>query len=255
MLAEKANFVLNNKLGAIFTFITTLISIWLAVTANRLSLTAINLTKNDSSQQAQIDYLKGLLVEVKGQSDVGREQTKELIKITEEANNIDQSTNKLLLETKNQANLFYQQLLFTKKSDSISSADIDLAKERDLFSLRERFERIRDVEMTKKVMLLYLSKSPDVSAVSELRSLFENGLNNKLLLADSTLKKDWYSYYQYLKIYEDEIKIYRAQGYPANRSDDIKRISGKIRDQYIFYINKIWARLDFLEKQFREKLF
>jgi hypothetical protein len=259
---KNSSYLLRTQLTTFASLIMGVATIYLACNSNQLTSqsnnfaeTALNLSRNDTSQQAQINQLRGILFEIKTQNDLARGQTAELIKITSEANKISSSTQNIMTGAKEQTQLMYQQLLFDKKTDSISDLNNILTGESDLLMLRKTFEEIRDVNMIRNVMLLALTDNPDISVVTDLRERFEKGLNNKIFLTDTIIQNNWYGFYQTLKIYEDEIKVYDAQGKPFSKNEAMKNIYKSIREKYFIYINRIWSRLDYLEKPLRKRNF
>lgn len=256
---SKGKSILNNKLETFISLIMTLFAIWLAYTANELtkqsnkfSQTALALSQNDSSQQLQINKLKDILMEIKIQNDIARNQTDALIKVVAETNKINISTNNLIAGSKRQTGLILQQVLLSKRTDSISNANVVLANESDLLKFRKVFEEARDVNMMSRMMKLYLDQTPDISTLTDLRNIFEKGIDNKIFLTDSLIKTEWYTFYQHLKIAEDQIKVFNAQGKPVSKYTNIKNMDKGVRDRYFNCINTIWKRLDFLENIFRK---
>ena len=246
------NYFSSNKLGAILNIALAVFGIVLAFYANQLahqsnnfSRMALLLAQNDTSQQAQINQLKDILLLIKAQNDLSKDQVAQLININREANNINQSNHELLGSSQNQNSVLNKELKLLLKNDSISMKTLLLANESDLLNLRKLFEEIIDIKKARMLAQLYKSDQPSFAVITDFRITLENGISNRLFLTDSVIKRNWYSFYLLVKDNELMAAVYMNRG--DVKLEDLRKAFRKFDEKYFIFVNAMLKRLNYLE--------
>lgn len=249
----------SNKTKKFFGYLLILVNLLLVVLgillttqSNKIATTALKLSLNDTSQQAQINELKGILLNIQKQNEIAEQQVNELIKINREANGLNKSNNELMAISNGQSNLMNKQLSLSIKRDSTETANRILGDESDLVTMRKLLDEIMDVRVMRIFMGLDKSKVPDFKIVTEVRLSLEKGIYNRLFQTDSLIKRYWYSFYLHVKSVEWDISIYQNGG--SVKLNELNLSLKILENDYLKFINQMLGRLKLLEQTFNQKI-
>lgn len=226
-----------------------LYSIYLAFNANTLSKTALNLSKSDTSQQAQINKLNDIAVKLITQNELAAAQIEQLVKITREANNINLATNQLLTALKVQRGLISDQLTLSQKRELNNLINDSLAKQSDYSSLSKTFESFYNLKTLVQIMKMAQDSNMNSEAIvlHDIQISMLPGFDNKILQSDTALKNNWTASYQLVKV-----ASFIAAAYDQNKRDirfkDVKEAQIRLQDKFSDYCYKIQKRLHTLGK-------
>ncbi|HEX8315235.1 MAG TPA: hypothetical protein VF609_09590 [Flavisolibacter sp.] len=222
---------------------------------NKVSEAAYNLSRNDSSQQKQINQLREILLSVRDQNVIEEGQRGELLKITRHGNNQDSLSNQILGRMERQVGLSNQQLEFSSKEDSISAHEKVTGDRANIFALRATFDELGFDNLNLLNNIIGVSKHTHeqrLSTVSFIKEKLDKQLTNPIVLNDKILRAIWFTYYRYVKVIALNFAIYARNGNVYITEQDFKKDSDGLRDYHITFINSMLSRLNYLENKFYE---
>ena len=165
-----------------------ILGIWLAFTANTIANASYNLSKNDTSQQAQLNQLRDVINNQKIQID-------RLITVSEKIqkqNELAQQQNK---ELTSQGKKISENLVINQNQQKTSLQILFQQRKGNFNQIRKTFNQIVNLCPGRgKTEMMTYDDSQRVVFLNNLNFLLEKELNNPYLLEDSAFD-EWYKLY------------------------------------------------------------
>lgn len=237
-------------LATVASILTSVAALFLSIKANGLSETSLQLIKNDTSQQAQINQLRDVIGGLTRLAELSYSQQQELIKLTNEAQVETVLSNKILGKVADQSSLTNQQLLLSLKNDSISISNAQLQKNANLRVLRKSFDKLYNGKLIFDIMQLEKLAHPSrIAAIKEVRIILENETYNPVVLSEPLLSKVWFTHYERVKDPEITFQANATNGKKLEPLDFLN-FSKHYTNQHFDFINTMFKILNSAERKY-----